>query len=110
MLTEGASYQETSGSDLYIYRNIARAALTAVWRYRLLLEAGREVAVVISIPAEGRAEWWLLVIPVPAAGRADGVPACDFHSCCEDGRRVHVCDSLSVWNSRACGGRHGWLA
>ena len=95
MLPEGASCQEASCSDLYINRNIARAALTAVWRYRLLLEAGREVAVVISIPAEGRAEWWLLVIPVPAAGRADGVPACDFHSCCEDGRRVPVCDSLS---------------
>lgn len=74
MLTEGASCQETSCSDLYINRNIARAALTAVWRYRLLLEAGR------------------------------GVAACDSHSCCGKGRRVAVCDSLSVWNCRACGG------
>ena len=53
MLPYGTSCQEISGSDLYINRNIARAALTAVWRYRLLLEAGR------------------------------GVAACDFHSCCE---------------------------
>ena len=80
MLTEGASCQETSGSDLYINRNIARAALTAVWRYRLFLEAG-------------------IVMPV-----------CDSCSCCGEGRRVDVCDSLSVWNSRACGGRHGWIA
>lgn len=74
MLTEGASCQETSCSDLYINRNIARAALTAVWRYRLLLEAGRRV------------------------------PVCDSHSCCGEGRGVPACDSLSVWNCRACGG------
>ena len=63
------------------------AALTAVWRYRLLFEAGivmpvcdshsfcgegREVAVVISIPAAERAEGWLLVIFIPAGGWADG--------------------------------------
>ena len=80
MLTEGASCQETSCSDLYINRNIARAALTAVWRYRLLFEAGRRVA------------------------------ACDSRSCCGMGIGVPVCDSLSVLNCRACWGRHGWIA
>ena len=87
MLTEGASCQETSCSDLYINRNIARAALTAVWRYRLFLEAGRRVPacdfrsccgeadgclLVIPIPAAMRADGWLLVIPIPAAMRAQG--------------------------------------
>ena len=95
MLTEGASCQETSCSDLYINRNIARAALTAVWRYRLFLEAGRRVPACDSHSCCG-------------VGRV--MPVCDFHSCCEEGRGVHACDSLSVWNSRACGGRHGWIA
>ena len=63
MLTDGASCQETSCSDPYINRNIARAALTAVWRYRLFLEAGRRVPVVIPVPAAGRAEGCLSVIP-----------------------------------------------
>ena len=64
MLPEGASCQEISGSDLYINRNIARAALTAVWRYRLFLEAGRRV------------------------------PACYFHSCCGEGRGVPAVISI----------------
>ena len=89
MLTEGASCQETSCSDLYINRNIARAALTAVWRYRLFLEAG-------------------IVMPVcdscSCCGDGRRVPVCDSRSCCEEGRRVPVCDFLSVRNSRACGG------
>lgn len=61
--------------------------MTAVWRYRLLLEAGRWVAAcdfhscceegrrvpaVIPVPAAGRADGWLHVISVPAAGWADG--------------------------------------
>ena len=95
MLTEGASCKETSCSDPYINRNIARAALTAVWRYRLLLEAGRGVLICDSRSCCGE-------------GRV--MPVCDFHSCCGMGRRVPACDSLSVLNSRACGGRHGWIA
>lgn len=61
--------------------------MTAVWRYRLLLEAGRGVAICDfhscwgegrRVPACyfrfccGRAEGWLLVISIPAAMRTDG--------------------------------------
>ena len=63
--------------------------MTAVWRYRLLLEAGRGVPACDfrSCCEEGR-----------------GVAACDSHSCCGEGRGVPACDSLSVWNCRACEG------
>ena len=61
--------------------------MTAVWRYRLFLEAGRVMPAcdfrsccggaegwlyVISIPAAMRADGWLLVISIPAAMRTDG--------------------------------------
>lgn len=54
--------------------------MTAVWRYRLLLEAGRRVPACDfhSCCGEGR-----------------GVAACYFHSCCGEGRQVPACDSYS---------------
>ena len=46
--------------------------MTAVWRYRLLLEAGRGVAVCDSHSCCEGADGCLSVISIPVAGRADG--------------------------------------
>lgn len=46
--------------------------MTAVWRYRLLFEAGRRVAVCDSRSCCGEGTGVAAVIPIPAAGRAEG--------------------------------------
>ena len=64
--------------------------MTAVWRYRLFLEAGIGVAVCDSRSCYGDSRL---------------VPACDSRSCCVEGRRVAVVIPIP-----AAGRAEGWLS